>query len=225
MLHFACDDSVCCAPFSQSCLVSVSALSCLVLSCLVLSCLVLSFLVLSCLVVSCRVVSCRVVSCPALSCPFLFLSCLALPCLALPCLALSCGCLSVSRLVLSCGCLVLSCRVLSCLQGGNVDETFSIGHVIEICKAPPPMNFSASMKVRLGKARQPQDNRQPQDKTGQDKTTDNHKVGRSLTSIDSAWLLVACSDRPCDVSYPILLSCREETPSPMLVLFQRHKAL
>jgi hypothetical protein len=33
-------------------------------------------------------------------------------------------------------------------NGGNVDETYSIGHVIEICKAPPQMNFSAPLKGR-----------------------------------------------------------------------------
>ena len=29
----------------------------------------------------------------------------------------------------------------------NVDETYSIGHVIESCRSPPLMDFSSSMKV------------------------------------------------------------------------------
>jgi hypothetical protein len=145
------------------------------------------------------------------------------PCLALPCFVLW----VVSPFVSFClvFVIVVSCPVL-CLvyKGGNVDETFSIGHVIEICKAPPPMNFSASMKVRQDKAAgQPPQDKAEQDKTAtrQDKTTTRQdktrqQQGRSLTRINFAWWLVACSDRPCDVSYPIPLSSR-------IVLCQPHK--
>merc|ERR1712086_744613 len=31
-------------------------------------------------------------------------------------------------------------------NAGNVDETYSIGHVIESCRSPPLMDFSSSMK-------------------------------------------------------------------------------